>query len=93
MTVRRSGFFMSMALVMVLGAVGLFVPAACASTPIAAMAHDEPAGSTTMTDAVDSHHGSLQNLQIGAPGFQSTGYRFNGSSSVAVVPASSAWGA
>jgi hypothetical protein len=44
MTVRRSGFFMSMAFVMVLGAVGLFVPAACASTPIAAMAHGRASG-------------------------------------------------
>src|SRR5436309_2172173 len=50
---------------------------------------DEPAGAATMTDAVDSHDGSLQNVQTGVPGFRGTGYRFNGSSSVAVVPASS----
>jgi Concanavalin A-like lectin/glucanases superfamily len=88
MTVRLRGFLMIMALVLVFGAVVVFVPAAGASTPIAVWHMDELAGST-MADAVDSHNGSLQNVQTGAPGFQGSGYRFNGSSSVAVVPASS----
>jgi hypothetical protein len=88
MRVRRLGLSMLMVPVLV-GAVAGFGPAAGASTPVAVWHMDEPAGAATMTDAVDSHHGSLQNVETGVPGFQNTGYRFNGSSSVAVVPASS----
>jgi hypothetical protein len=87
MMVRLRGFFVVMSLVLVLGAAVVFVPVAGASTPVAVWHMDEPAGST-MNDAVDSHDGSLQNVQTGVSGFQGTGYRFNGSSSVVVVPAS-----
>jgi hypothetical protein len=65
------------------------VPTADASTPIAAQSMDEPAGVTTMTNAIDGHHRTLQNVQTGAPKFRDTGSRFNGSNPVAVVPASS----
>jgi Concanavalin A-like lectin/glucanases superfamily len=88
MTVRLRGLTILMLLVLV-AAVAVFVSPAGASTPVAAWHMDEPAGVATMTDAVDSHDGSLQNVQTGAPGFRGTGYHFNGSSSVAVVPASS----
>jgi hypothetical protein len=74
-------------LVVVAGAPVLFVPAAAASTPVAVWHMNEQAGST-MNDEVDGHHGSLQNVQTGVAGFQGSGYRFNGSSSVVVVPAS-----
>jgi hypothetical protein len=91
MTARLGRFLVIVPLVLVLGAVVVSTPAAGASTPIAVWHMDEPAGSTTMTDAVDSHDGSLQNVETGVPGFQNTGYRFNGSSSVAVVPAAAAF--
>ena len=82
------GFSMILLLVLVAGAVAGFVPAAGASTPVAVWHMDESAGATTMRDAVDGHDGTLQNVQAGAPGYQGSGYKFNGSNSVAVVPAS-----
>jgi concanavalin A-like lectin/glucanase superfamily protein len=87
MRVRLRGLTVLMLLVLV-GALVMFVPAAGASTPVAVWHMNEPAGAATMTDAVDGHNGSLQNVQTGVPGFQGSGYRFNGSNSVAVVPAS-----
>jgi Concanavalin A-like lectin/glucanases superfamily len=91
MTARLGRSLKIVPLVLALGALVVLGPAAGASTPVAVWHMDEPAGSTTMTDAVGGHDGSLQNVQTGVAGFQGTGYSFNGSSSVAVVPASSAF--
>jgi hypothetical protein len=88
MRVRPRGFSMIVLLVLVSGAVAAFVPAAGASTPVALWHMDETAGTTMLDASGRGHHGTLQNVQTGAPGYQGSGYRFNGSSSVAVVPAS-----
>jgi hypothetical protein len=78
-------------LVVLAGALVVLVPAAGAGTPVAVWHMNEAAGSATMTDSVGGHDGSLQNVPTGVSGFQGSGYRFNGSSSVAVVPASGAF--
>jgi hypothetical protein len=93
MTARRRGFPWMLLVVLLLGALGAVAPTAAASTPVAVWHMDEPPGSTTMVDSVGGHDGRLQNVETGVAGSPGggSGYRFNGSSSVAVVPASSAF--
>ncbi len=86
----RSGVAVAvLALVLVLGAAVMLAPPAGAATAVAVWHMDEAPGATVMDDAVDGHDGTLRNVQTGVPGWQGSAYSFNGSSSVAVVPASS----
>ena len=91
MKLRFSAVAVVVLLVLLSGAVLPLAPTAGAATAVAAWKMDEPVGATTMDDAVDGHDGTLRNVQTGVPGWQGNAYRFDGSSSVAVVPASSAF--
>ncbi|HEX9342390.1 MAG TPA: LamG-like jellyroll fold domain-containing protein [Actinomycetota bacterium] len=62
-----------------------------ASSQVAVWQMNEGAGATTMVDSAGGHDGAVKNAQTGVPGFSGNAYRFNGSSSVVVVPASPAF--
>ncbi|SRR6266487_2607938 len=75
------------------GAAALVVPkAGAAGTTVALWHMDEAAGAGTMADSAGGHTGNLTNVQTGVAGFQGNAYRFNGSSSKAVVPSSGNFG-
>jgi hypothetical protein len=75
------------------GAAALIVPgASAAGTTVAVWHMDEAAGANTMVDSAGSHSGNLTNVETGVPGFQGSGYHFNGTSSKVVVPSSGSFG-
>lgn len=78
----------------VVGAVvtaGWYLVPAKAATQIAVWHMNEGAGATTMVDSAGGHDGAIKNVQTGVAGLSGNAYRFNGSSSVVVVPASPAF--
>jgi hypothetical protein len=70
---------------------GLGVTPAAAATQVALYHMNEPAGATTMVDSVGGHNGTLTHVQTGVPGVSGNAYRFDGSTSVASIPASAAF--
>jgi hypothetical protein len=63
-------------------------PAASADTGLVALWHMDETSGSVMKDAVGSHSGKLQSVQLGQSGFLGKAYGFTGSSKVTVASAS-----
>ncbi len=83
MRILRSSFITLGVLALFGASVGTVVGA----SPAAIWHLDETSGSVMHDGSGQGHEGTLKNIQLGAPGIGGTkGYRFNGTSSLVVVP-------